>query len=119
MVETLLVIMGLLALTGLALTPWVALLQVGAAIMAAGLAFGVPAGWQYHVRLRRELGRLDAVEPRWWWQPTAHHHRLDGVGWAAIQRPFHWGAAGCGVIFIGAFVVTVALVRSGAVLPGS
>jgi len=112
MIEVALTVTGLLAMATLALAPWPWLLQGGAALMAAGVAFGIPAGWRYHALLHRELGRVGARVPGWWWQPTAHHRHLDDSGRRAIAPSFRLGAAGCGVIFLGAFVVGVGLLRS-------
>jgi hypothetical protein len=112
MIEALLVATGLLAATAMAMAPWPLLMQGGAAIAALGILFGIPAGLAYHLRLRQELIRLGQLADQWWWQPVAQHRFLDPAGHRRVHRSFRLGAAGCGVIFLGCFIVLVGLLRS-------
>ncbi len=116
MIEFLLCMAGVLAMAVLAIAPWTLLVQGGAALAAIGLVVGLPTGFAYHVQLRRELERCGSVAARWWLHPTAHHGRLDDAGQQAIRRMFRLGGAGCGVVFIGCFVVVIGILRSGASL---
>ena len=113
MIETGLTLLAVAAMATLVLAPWAWLLQAGAWAMAFGIAFGVPAGVRYHVLLHRELVRADALSARWWWRPLAQHRFLDEAGRRVVTPSCRIGAAGCGVIFLGAAVVVVGLVRAG------
>jgi len=87
------------------------LLVTGFWIAAAGLAFGVPTGFVYHLALRRTLLRAGCLPPRWWWQPTAlhdaipKHERRWVLGWCSA------GAAGFAVSVLGCIAVAIGAVR--------
>ncbi len=74
---------------------------LGAWLVAAGFAFGVPTGIVYHWALYRALHSVDALPRRWWLRPTALHDRIPGedrtwvLGWCLA------GALGFLVILIG------------------
>ena len=113
MIELFLCLAGLMAMTALALAPWPLLVQGGAALAVVGLGVGLPTGVAYHVRLRRELERCGHLVARWWLHPTAHHRHLDDHGQRAIRSMFRMGGAGCGLVFLGCFVVVIGVLRSG------
>jgi hypothetical protein len=109
-------VLGLLALLGVAgfllpLIPWLALIQLGVAGIAIGLALGVPTGLVYHVKLARLLASRRELPPRWWVAPTRLHSRLREGERRAVLGWFFLGGAG--------FVITLAgcaLVIAGALL---
>lgn len=119
MIEFLLCMAGVLAMAVLAIAPWTYLVQGGAVVALMGLVVGLPTGLAYHVQLRRELARCGPLAARWWLHPTGQHGRLDEAGKEAIRRMFRLGGAGCGVVFLGCFVVVIGILRSGAPLLGS
>ena len=112
MIELVLVLVGVVGLSALALLPWLWLLQGGAALVALGLFVGMPAGVVYHVQLHQELRAVGQLGARWWLQPIAQHVHLDDAGRERIRFMCGLGAAGCGVAFVGCLVIAVALVRS-------
>jgi hypothetical protein len=109
-------VLALLALLGVAgfllpLFSWLALIQLGAAAIAFGLALGVPTGLVYHVKLARLLAARAELPPRWWLAPTRLHMRLRSAEQRAVLAWFYLGGAG--------FVITLAgcaLVVAGALL---
>ena len=113
MFELLLCGAGLLAMTAFAIAPWPLLVQGGAALAGLGLLVGLPTGVAYHVQLRRELGRCGQLAERWWLHPTGQHRYLDEAGARAIRLMFRLGGGGCGVVFLGCFVVMIGVLRSG------
>ena len=113
MVELLLCLAALLAMTALALAPWPLLVQAGALLAVLGLGVGLPTGVAYHLQLRRELERCGHLVARWWLHPTAHHRHLDDQGQRAIRKMFRLGGGGCGVVFLGCLVVVIGVLRSG------
>lgn len=94
MIETLLVLAALVAMTAFAVAPPAALLQAGLLLVALGLAVGVPFGLVYHLRLREGLLRAGGVPRGWWLSPTRHHARLDREALARLRPAFLLGAAG-------------------------
>ena len=113
MIELLLCLAGLMAMTALAIAPWPLLLQAGAALAGLGLLVGLPSGVAYHIQLRRELQRCGQLAERWWLHPTGQHRYLDESGARAIRRMFRLGGGGCGVVFLGCLVVVIGILRSG------
>ncbi len=104
MIETLLALAALGALLAVAHLHWLVLFQLGAALVAAGMALGVPAGLLYHLRLREGLLRSGDLPALWWVHPVHHHPRLDERGLRAIRPSFYAGAAGFGVAALGCLV---------------
>jgi hypothetical protein len=111
-VEILFVLATCAALATVALVPWILLLQVGAAVAAAGMAIGVPAGLLYHLRLRDALVRAGHLPRHWWLSPVSHHHHLDGAGQGRIRPSFYLGAFGFLVTALGCVVTFLGVVGS-------
>jgi hypothetical protein len=89
-----------------------ALLVGGFWIAAAGLAFGVPTGFVYHVELRRALRCAGRLPARWWLHPTALHGDLPVRD---LGRVLAWcvaGAAGFAVTILGCALVALGALRA-------
>lgn len=88
-----------------------ALLVAGFWLALAGLAFGVPTGFYYHVALRRSLVAIDALPARWWWSPTALHDAIPDADRAWVLAWCYVGAAGFLVTVLGCALVALAAFR--------
>lgn len=113
MAELRLVLAPLLALVALALVgtyvPLPIIASTALALMGVGLLFGVPAGFYFHVLLRRALARLGAVPRGWYWNPTQHYEALDEPT-ARPMRPWLVAGALCfGLIVLGLLLSIAAL----------
>jgi hypothetical protein len=103
-------ILGLLALPALVTwLPWEVTFGLGIALIALGLAIGVPAGALYHVRLYREVRPARAG---WWLHPTALHAQLDERNRARVLAWFKVGAAGFVLAITGCALVALGALRS-------
>lgn len=100
---------GLLALPALVTwLPWEATFGLGLALVALGMAIGVPAGALYHVRLYR----LVRPSGTWWLNPTALHPQLADAERPRVMGAFKVGAAGFIIAIIGCALVAVGALRS-------
>jgi hypothetical protein len=81
-----------------------ALLVAGLWLVAAGFAFGIPAGFWYHVELRRALLQSGALPPRWWLHPTRLHGAIPAALWWRVMGWCYAGALGWLVSFAGCIV---------------
>lgn len=105
-----LVVGALVAVPALvAVVPWVVTFGLGVALVACGLAIGVPAGALYHLQLYRAVRPTEA---RWWLHPTALHDRLADGARGGVMRWFHIGAVGFVVAIVGCALVAVGAWRS-------
>jgi len=107
---------GLLAALGgcaaaLAVAPD-ALLIGGFWIAAAGLAFGVPTGFAYHLALRHSLRTAGRLPARWWLHPTALHGELPREDRARVLAWCAAGAAGFVVSVLGCALVALGTLRT-------
>jgi hypothetical protein len=106
--------LGFVALVGGGALAWGALgadalLGLGAMVILAGFALGIPTGLWYHVELRRALLGAGALPARWWLHPTRLHPaipeeaRARVLGWCAAGA-LGWlvSVAGCVVFGLGA-----------------
>lgn len=105
-----LVVGALVAVPALfAAVPWHVTFGVGVALVALGMAIGVPAGALYHVRLYRAVRPTSA---RWWLHPTALHGSVpDGLR-RGVMRWFRVGAVGFVLAVVGCAMVAVGALRS-------
>ena len=94
-----------------ALFSWETLVGVGAALTAIGLAVGLPGGFLYHVKLRRELLTLGELPSRWWLYPTDHHDKLTPEQLRRIQPAFRTGAVGFVIIIVGALLTFLSVFK--------
>lgn len=103
----------LLIVSGLAVLylPWHLLLVSGFIGIAIGLAVGMPAGFYYHLLLRRLLLKYPPLPERWWLHPTRFHHRLKRTEARAIFIFFYLGATGFLLIVAGAFIAMLGVVE--------
>ena len=88
--------------------PWELAFGGGLALVALGMAIGVPAGALYHLALWRALKPARG----WWLHPTALHPRL---GDGHRGRVFFWfriGAAGFLAALLGCALVAVGALRA-------
>lgn len=92
-----------------AVVPWELTFGLGVALVALGMAIGVPAGAMYHVRLWRALRPLGAG---WWLRPTGLHPRLRDGERPSVMRWFKIGAAGFVLAILGCLFVAVGALRS-------
>jgi hypothetical protein len=88
--------------------PWEATFGIGVALVALGMAIGVPAGALYHVRLYRLVRPTGA----WWLRPTALHPRLDDADRSRVMGAFKIGAAGFVIAIVGCALVALGAFRS-------
>jgi hypothetical protein len=90
-VEILMVLGVVVLLSGLSLlalsVPPLVIAWICLGMIAAGFLLGVPAGFTYHVLLRRELLRLGELPRGWYWRPFVHHERLDDDAIARACAP--------------------------------
>jgi hypothetical protein len=108
MLEALLVLAFVVAIGGGAVA-WSALaadalLIAGLWLVAAGLAFGIPTGFWYHVELRRVLAMGGALPARWWLHPTRLHGAIPPERWWRVMGWCCAGALGWLVSFAGCCV---------------
>ena len=105
-----LVVAGLVAVPALlAVVPWDVTFGCGVALVALGMAVGVPAGALYHVQLYRALRPTGA---RWWLHPTGLHSQLRDGQRGAVMRWFRIGAVGFLLAIVGCVMVAVGAWRS-------
>jgi hypothetical protein len=113
-IEALLVLAGVVLLAGAGLVaPLVSpesVVAVGLACTAAGMAFGVPTGLWYHVRLRACLAVRGELPERWWLRPVALHGRLRPAERPAVMRWFYAGGLGFLLTVLGCAVVVLGVV---------
>jgi hypothetical protein len=114
MIETLLVLGGVIALGGMALlalsVPPLTLAYVCLGMLAAGFMLGLPAGFYYHLLLRRELLRVGELPRGWYVRPFQHHERLDDEALARLRPWWSLGGFGFLLIVISLALATVVLV---------
>jgi hypothetical protein len=110
-IEALLVFtgVGLLAAAGLLapLVPPESVVLAGAACTAAGMAFGVPTGLWYHVRLRGFLAARGELPERWWLRPVDLHGYLRPGERPVVMRWFYAGGLGFLLTVLGCAVVVL------------
>lgn len=113
MVETLIVValLALLAGAGWAalLLPWQVIVVAGAALAAAGLLFGVPTGFYYHLRLHAQLAPRGVLPARWWWSPVKFHRHLRADERGRVMPWFYAGAIGFLLIVLGCAITLFGL----------
>jgi hypothetical protein len=108
------VLAGVIGATSLvALAPWYWLFGVGLALLALGMAVGVPAGFWYHVLLYRLLKPRAALEAGWWLRPFSLHGALTDAERALVVRWSYIGGAGFVAAILGCVLVGVGAWRSG------
>jgi hypothetical protein len=83
------------------------LAAVGAALVAGGLAVGIPTGFVYHLRLRACLVRSGQLPPHWLLSPTSTHHMLPVKERSRVLAWFYAGAAGFLLIMLGCLLVAL------------
>ena len=106
-----LVVAGLVAVPALlAVVPWDVTFGCGVALVALGMAVGVPAGALYHLQLYRAL--RPAPGSRWWLHPTGLHGQLRDGQRGAVMRWFRIGALGFLLAIVGCAMVAVGALRS-------
>ncbi len=111
------VVLGLLALVVgapvvLSLWPWEYVFGGGWALVAIGMALGVPTGFWYHVALYRRLRPHGPLPSGWWWHPTQLHGRLSEAERPGVLVWFLLGGIGFLIAIGGVLLVAVGLVRS-------
>jgi hypothetical protein len=106
-VVALLVALGVMAVV----LPLPVLLGVGAACMAAGLVFGVPAGAYYHVKLYRCLAAKGGVPSGFLWHPTRYHAALLPEERRGVMPWFMLGGAGFALIMLGCMIFMLGFLR--------
>jgi hypothetical protein len=89
-----------------------ALLLGGAWVAAAGLAFGVPTGFAYHVALRRSLRAAGRLPARWWLHPTALHGEIPHADRGRVLAWCGAGALGFVVSVLGCALVALGALRA-------
>lgn len=87
------------------------LMAAGLSAIAIGLVVGIPGGIYYHVQLRRALLRAAALPERWWLHPTRLHESLPAHERRTFMPWFLVGAAGWGLIILGAAIFALGLMR--------
>jgi hypothetical protein len=112
MVELLVVLALLVGLVGgpalVAFAPADVTFGAGLALVALGMAIGVPAGAYYHVRLYRALKPTGL----WWLHPIPLHKELKPADRPGVMRWMRVGAVMFGVIIVGLALATVGVVRA-------
>lgn len=88
--ELIVVVGCVAALVLLSLPPLVGV-PFGIGVVVVSFVVGTAAGIGYHVVLHRVLAPLP---PRWWWNPTALHARLDTAQRRRVIPWFVVGASG-------------------------
>lgn len=102
----------LIALSTLALVLSTEAFVVGGLVAAGlGLVVGLPAGFVYHVVLRRRLLERGALPERWWVSPVRHHADLDAGERRTFLPWFYVGGAGFVLILVGAASLAYGLLR--------
>lgn len=109
-------LLALLAVVGafalVALVPWIALVELGAALAALGMTVGLPAGLLYHVRLRGELLRAGELPRRWWVSPLRLHERLPASALRRVLPSCYVGAGGFAIVALGCALAFLGVVGS-------
>ncbi len=101
------VVLGLAALSAVALVPWRTLFYVSVWVVGAGIVLGLPTGVLYHVQLYRVLKPLGKLPSGWIWRPIELNAKLGPRDRWRVLPWCYLGALGFFVIIIG-FVTTVA-----------
>jgi hypothetical protein len=117
MLEFLMVLGGVLGLAGLALlaltVPPLTLAYLCLGMLAAGFMLGVPAGFYYHLLLRRELLRLGELPRDWYIRPFRYHELLEDDALARLRPWWSLGGFGFLLIVIALALSTIVLVTQG------
>jgi hypothetical protein len=93
-----------------AMAPWEFTFGLGWALVALGMAIGVPAGAYYHFRLWHALKPV--LGRTWWLNPTGLHRQLGAGERPRVMRWFRVGAAGFLIAIVGCVLVAVGAMRS-------
>jgi len=88
-----------------------ALLRWSGALIAGGMAVGLPASGVYHALLARALARAGGVPRGWWLHPARHHAGLPPEERRRILPWFRVGAAGFLVVSAGAALLFALAMR--------
>jgi len=116
MLEALVVVCVLLAMGGWVLASTAltveTLFVAGLWLTVAGLAFGLPTGFLYHLALRRSLLREGRLPARWWLWPTDLHDRIPDADRRLVLGSCYAGAAGFLVTLLGCLVLGISTWRS-------
>jgi hypothetical protein len=99
------------ALSARVLLHWEFLLRLGVILTALGLLIGLPAGFYYHVRLRRCLIRNSVLPKNWILFPTRHHEHLSPSEWSGLKLWFGIGAAGFFICIAGCFFLFLGAIQ--------
>ncbi len=83
----------------------------GISLIGVGLLLGVGGGLGYHYWLYRGLVAAGPLPKRWWLYPTEQHERLSRAAWHKALPWFVAGAAGFGLIMLGAVVTFLTAIR--------
>jgi hypothetical protein len=102
MIEALIVVGGVVGLGGMALlalsVPPLVIAYVCLGMLATGFTVGLPAGFYYHLLLRRELLRVGPLPRGWYVRPFEQHALLDDEALSRL-RPW-WSIGGFGFLLI-------------------
>jgi ABC-type lipoprotein release transport system permease subunit len=116
MLETLIVLGVVAAMVAAGLVvlsiPAGVLLLAGLLCSLLGLLVGVPAGFWYHVRLRRALLRRPPLPERWWLHPTRFHGELGPAERKPVMPWFYLGAVSFMVCMLGALLAMLGVLRA-------
>jgi len=87
------------------------LLVAGFWCAVAGLGFGVPTGFWYHVALRRSLLAVNELPDGWYWRPIELHDRIPETDRLWVLGWCYAGALGFLVTVVGCALVAIAAWR--------
>ena len=111
----LLLVVGMLAVfvvAGLAVfLPIRGLMEMGAWMVAAGFALGIPTALVYHVLLYRAMARAGVLEKGWYWRPTSFHSRVIPSDYRRLRPWFMTGGGGFVIVVLGILALLTGMGR--------
>lgn len=101
-----------LVIAGLAVfLPIRGLMEMGAWMVAAGFALGIPTAIVYHVLLHGAMARAGILERGWYWRPTSFHSRVFPSDYRRMRPWFMTGGGGFLIILLGILALLTGMGR--------
>lgn len=94
------------------LVAWHILFGLGLLLFAVGMAVGVPAGFWFHVVLRRMMRQRSIEQRDWWLRPFNSYNRLDARDRLPMRLWLYLGGAGFLLTVLGCVLLAVGAIKN-------